>query len=130
MVVSSYLPLIKIWHIAFAVLSLSGFFLRGVLMLRQSMWLQSGIVRRTPHIIDSLLFLLGMTLLWFGPWSLVSATWLQAKLTALAVYIGLGFVALRRGHFSQRTRFIAWVLALLVFGYMLAVAHTKQAWPF
>lgn len=99
-------------------------------MLRQSVWLQSGIVRRAPHIVDSLLFLLGIILLWFGPWSLASATWLQAKLTALAVYIGLGFIALRRGNFSRRTRFIAWLLALLVFGYMLTVAHTKQAWPY
>jgi uncharacterized membrane protein SirB2 len=125
---SSYLPLIKQWHIAFALLSLSGFFLRGVLMLRRSAWLQHGLVRRLPHVIDSALFLLGLTLLWLGPWSLAHTPWLQAKLLALLLYIGLGFVALHRGRFSHRTRIIAWCAALLVFAYMLAVAFSKQPW--
>jgi len=125
---SASLSLIKQWHIAFALLSLSGFFLRGVLMLRDSSWLQHGLVRRLPHLIDSVLFLLGLTLLWAGPWSLAEAPWLQAKLGALLVYIGLGFVALHRGRFSRRTRIIAWCAALVVFAYMLAVAFSKQPW--
>lgn len=123
-----YLPIIKLWHIAFAVMSVSGFFLRGVLMWRRSPWLQHMLVRRLPHIIDSMLFLLGLTLLWFGPWTLSHASWLQAKLIALLIYIGLGFVALHRGRFSQRTRIIAWFAALLVFAYILTVAITKQPW--
>ena len=124
----SYLPIIKQWHIAFALLSLSGFVLRGVLMLRAPQSLQHPLLKRLPHVIDSLLFALGVTLLWFGPWSLSTATWLQAKLSALLLYIGLGFVALHRGRFSRRTRLVAWLAALMVFAYMLAAAHWKQAW--
>jgi uncharacterized membrane protein SirB2 len=126
---SAYLPLLKQWHIAFALLSLGGFFLRGVLMWCRSPWLGRGVVRRLPHVIDSLLFTLGVTLLWFGPWSLATAVWLQAKLTALLLYIGLGFIALHRGRFSRRTRLFAWLAALVVFAYMLAVALTKEPWP-
>lgn len=124
---SSYL-LIKQWHVVFALMSLSGFVLRGVLMLRVPQLLQSVWVRRVPHVIDSGLFLLGLSLLWLGPWSLGNAPWLQLKLVLLLLYIGLGFVALHRGRFARRTRLLAWSAALAVFAAMLAVAHSKPAW--
>lgn len=125
---SAYLPIIKQWHIAFAFLSLSGFVFRGILMLSASQLMHSPWVKRLPHVIDSGLFALGITLLWFGPWSLWSASWLQVKLSALLLYIGLGFIALHRGRFSRRTRLTAWLAGLSVFVYMLAVAHWKQVW--
>jgi uncharacterized membrane protein SirB2 len=125
---SAYLPIIKQWHIAFAMLSLSGFVLRGILMLYAPQRLQNRWLRRLPHVIDTLLFGLGITLLWFGPWSLWTAPWLQAKLSALLLYIGLGFIALHRGRFARRTRLAAWLAAIAVFAYMLAAAHWKQAW--
>lgn len=124
----SVYPIIKHWHIAFALLSLSGFVFRGILMLRASQLLNRSWVKRLPHVIDSGLFALGITLLWLGPWSLWGATWLQVKLSALLVYIGLGFIALRRGRFSRHTRFVAWLAGIGVFVYMLAVAHWKQVW--
>jgi uncharacterized membrane protein SirB2 len=125
---SAYLPIVKQWHIAFALLSLSGFIFRGMVMLRAPQRMQNPWLKRLPHVIDSGLFSLGIVLLWFGPWSLWSAPWLQAKLSALLLYIGLGFIALHRGRFHRRTRLAAWLAALAVFVYMLAVAHSKQAW--
>ena len=125
---SAYLPIIKQWHIAFALLSLSGFILRGILMLRAPQILQRPVFKRLPHVIDSGLFALGITLLWFGPWSLWTSHWLQAKLSALLLYIVLGFVALHRGRFSRQIRLVAWLAAVTVFFYMLAVAHWKQVW--
>jgi uncharacterized membrane protein SirB2 len=125
---TTYLPIIKQWHIAFALLSLSGFVLRGILMLYAPQRLQNRWLLRLPHVIDTLLFGLGITLLWFGPWSLWTAPWLQAKLSALLLYIGLGFIALHRGRFARRTRLAAWLAAIAVFAYMLAAAHWKQAW--
>ena len=121
-------PLIKQWHIAFALLSLSGFVLRGILMLRAPQLLQGAWIRRLPHVVDSGLFLLGITLLWLGPWSLSNSPWLQMKLSALLLYIGLGFIALHRGRFSRRMRLIAWLTALAVFVWMLILARTKQVW--
>ena len=125
---SAYLPIVKQWHIIFALLSLSGFVGRGMLMLTAPQQLQRPWLKRLPHVIDSGLFALGITLLWFGPWSLWSAPWLQAKLSALLLYIGLGFIALHRGRFARGTRLGAWLAALAVFAYMLAAAHTKQVW--
>ncbi len=125
---NAYLPIIKQWHIVFALLSLSGFVLRGALMLRAPHLLQGPGMRSLPHVIDSGLFFLGLTLLWFGPWSLWNSPWLQLKLTALLLYIGLGSIALHRGRFTRRTRLFAWLAALAVFGWMLALAHTKQVW--
>ena len=125
---SAYLPMIKQWHIAFALLSFSGFFLRGILMLQAPHLLQRFVFKRLPHVIDSVLFILGITLLWLGPWTLSTAPWLQAKLSALLLYIGIGFIALDRGHISRSTRFCAWLSAMTVFAYMLGVAHWKQVW--
>lgn len=115
----------KYFHVMLAVLSLSGFLFRGVLMLRASTTLSHPLVRRLPHINDSLLLLLGLLLLWRGPWTLAGAGWLQLKLTLLLFYIGLGFVALHRGRFSRRVRAVAWMSAVAIFLCMLWLAHFK-----
>jgi uncharacterized membrane protein SirB2 len=49
--------------------------------------------------------------------------WLGAKIVALAIYVALGTVALRR------RRAGAWVAALAVFFYIVAVALTHDALP-
>jgi uncharacterized membrane protein SirB2 len=54
--------------------------------------------------------------------------WLTAKVLALVVYILLGSVALKRGK-SLAIRATAYVAALLVFGYIVAVALTKNPLP-
>ncbi|MGH8731256.1 MAG: SirB2 family protein, partial [Burkholderiales bacterium] len=54
--------------------------------------------------------------------------WLTAKVLALPVYILLGTVAIRRGR-TRRARIVAWILALTVFGYMVAVARARVPFP-
>lgn len=122
---SAYYPLLKQLHILFAVLSLSGFVLRGVMMWRGSALLRHPLTRTLPHVNDTLLLLFGLLLLWFGPWTLAGAGWLQLKLLLLLVYIGLGFVALHRGRFSREQRLSAWIAAVLVFAVMLWLARFK-----
>lgn len=124
-VIPSWYPTIKYIHVALALLSLSGFLFRGVLMLRDSTGLFHPLVRRLPHINDTLLLSLGVVLLWRGPWSLTSAGWLQYKLILLLLYIGLGFIALHRGHFTKGQRLVAWLGAVAVFLCMLWLAHYK-----
>jgi uncharacterized membrane protein SirB2 len=55
-------------------------------------------------------------------------SWLTAKVLALLLYILLGTVAIRHGR-TRRVRIVAWILALVVFGYMVAVARTRFAFP-
>lgn len=122
---SVYYPLLKHLHMLFALLSLAGFILRGAMMWRGSPLLRHPLTRILPHVNDTLLLLFGLLLLWFGPWVLASAGWLQLKLLLLLVYIGLGFIALHRGRFSRVQRISAWLAAVLVFAVMLWLARFK-----
>jgi uncharacterized membrane protein SirB2 len=40
----------------------------------------------------------------------------------------LGTVAIRRGR-TRRVRIVAWILALIVFGYMVAIARARVPFP-
>jgi uncharacterized membrane protein SirB2 len=54
--------------------------------------------------------------------------WLTAKFLALLLYILLGSVAIRHGR-TRSARIVAWLLALVVFGYIVAVARARVAVP-
>ena len=78
-----------------------------------------------PHVNDSVLFILGIILMVTIQQFPGSNSWLTAKLSALVIYILLGMVVMKWAK-SQRTRFVAWLSALLVFAYMVGVAISKQ----
>jgi uncharacterized membrane protein SirB2 len=112
-----------------AALSGTLFLLRGLCMLRAPLLLQGRVLRVAPHLVDSVL--LGSALVmvvWSGQYPF-SQPWLGAKVLALLLYIGLGTIALKRGR-TQRQRAIAFVAALATFGYIIAVASTRQTVPF
>lgn len=115
-------------HIATVLLSLAGFVARGVWMLRGSSLLRARWVRVTPHIVDTLLLASGVGLVFTLHLYPTQQPWLVAKLVALVVYIVLGTIALKRGR-TRGVRAGAWVAALAVFFYILAVAFTKQVVP-
>ena len=120
---------LKLIHQLCAVLSISGFVLRGGLMLAGSPLLQRRWMRSWPHLIDTVLLVSGVWMavnLHFHPGN---SPWLTAKLVALLVYIGLGFVALRLGR-TYSVRVGAFFLALLVFAYIGLVALRRTPWPF
>ncbi|MFJ7566306.1 SirB2 family protein [Herminiimonas sp. NPDC097707] len=120
----SYIAL-KHLHITCAVLSISLFLLRGMLMLRQSPALQQRWLRITPHIVDTALLASAVTMVvWSQQYPFVQS-WLTAKVIALIVYIGLGTIALKRGK-TRATRLHAFLAALAVFAYIIAVALSKQ----
>ena len=121
----SYLA-IKYLHMTCVALSGGGFFLRGILMLRDSPLLTSRPARVLPHLVDSLLLASAVTLaVLSGQYPFVQA-WLTAKVLGLLTYIGLGTVALKRGR-SRRVRLAAWLAALTVFSYVVSVALTKDS---
>jgi len=118
---------LKLLHAGSALLSISGFALRGYWMLTGNPRLRSRPARVLPHILDTLLLAsaIGMlVVLQANPFELA---WLSAKIAALLCYIGLGMVAFRFGK-TRRVRVIACGMALLVAAYIVAVAYTKSPW--
>ena len=121
--------LLKAIHIASVLISISGFILRGAWMMLNSPRLQQRWVKIVPHVNDTILLATGITMaISIQQYPFVHG-WLTAKVVALLAYIGLGMVALRFGKTKQQ-KIIAWVVALLVFAYMLGVARTHQAFLF
>lgn len=121
--------LLKVVHVSCVVLSISGYLLRGVWMMRESHWLQKKWVRIVPHIIDTAL--LGSAILLaieIRQYPFVQG-WLTAKVLALAAYIVLGAIGLKYGR-TKKIRVTAWFGAIAIFGYIVLVALTRQALPF
>ena len=120
---------LKYLHIACAVLSVSGYFLRGLWMMQDSPRLQARWVRVVPHIIDTLLLVSAIALtIRLQQYPFVH-DWLTAKVLALLAYIVLGAIGLKYGR-TRKIRVIAWATALLTFAYLVAVALTRQPLPF
>ncbi len=120
----SYLA-IKHLHMTCAVLSGILFFGRGMLMLSDSPLLQRRVLKIMPHVIDTVLLGSALTMVaWSGQYPFVQG-WLTAKVLALIAYILIGAVALKRGK-TKQIRTGAFIVALLVFGYIVKVALTRQ----
>lgn len=120
---------LKLLHQAAVLLSISGFALRGGLMLADSPLLRAGWMRTWPHLIDTLLLATGVWMAINLQLHPGNSPWLTAKLLALLAYIGLGFVALRLGR-TKPVRTAALVAALICFGYIGLAAFRRSALPF
>lgn len=119
---------IKHLHVTAVALSFALFLLRGFWMLGESAQLQRRWVRIVPHVVDTVLLGAGLWLAFMLRQLPDVSDWLAAKLIALVVYIGLGTIALKRGR-TRTQRTAAWLAALTVFGYIVAVALTKNPMP-
>jgi uncharacterized membrane protein SirB2 len=120
------MTVIKLIHILAAALSIGGFIVRGIWMLTGTTLLARRWVRVVPHVNDTLLLALGVWLaVQIRQYPFVHG-WLTAKIVAIAVYIGLGMVALRLGK-TPGVRATAFVAALVTFLYIVGVALTRSA---
>lgn len=121
---NTYLALRHV-HILCVILSGTGFFIRGLLMWRDSPLLQQRSLKIVPHVNDTLLLsaAIGLAVL-TQQYPLVSA-WVTAKVAGLLLYIVLGALALRPGR-RKRVRVMCWLAALLVFVYIVSVALTHD----
>lgn len=123
------MSLIKTIHIATALISISGFILRGILLLRESPIMQQRWIKIVPHINDTILLVTGISMaVMIQQYPFVHG-WLTAKVVALLIYIGLGFMTIRFGH-RRRDRIMTMLAAIIVFAYMLGVAVTRQPFFF
>ena len=123
----SYLAL-KYVHVGAVVVSFGLFFLRGMWMMAAPEKLAVRWVRVVPHVIDTVLLVSAIALAAITAQYPFVQPWLTAKVLALLAYILLGTVAIRRGR-TRRVRVVAWILALTVFGYMIAVARARVPFP-
>lgn len=122
------MDILKAVHVGSAMLSISGFVLRGAWMLQDSPLLKARATRILPHVVDTVLLLSAIALaLRSAQYPLVHA-WLSAKVLALLAYIVLGSIALKYGH-SRRVRALSYGLALAVFLYIVGVAVTRNPVP-
>ncbi len=119
------MEVIKALHVTCVALSFAGFFIRGILMLKDSTLLHLRWMKITPQLVDTLLLVSAIILAIQLRFSPLEQPWLMAKIIALLVYIGVGLVALRFGR-SKRIRLFAWLSGLVIFTYIVSVALGKS----
>jgi len=122
---------LKLIHIGAVTASFCGFVARGLGVFSGAAWVRHRLARSLPHVVDTVLLLSAVGMLFvihLSPWGL---PWLRAKIVGLVVYISLGVLALRPARSDRAARLtavnvIAWIGALVVFGYIVSVAVTKS----
>lgn len=111
-------------HLTFVFLSLLAFFVRGLWLFMNSSMLTKKWVKILPHIISTILLISGIVLAVHLGMSPGSQPWLMAKIIGLVVYIALGVAAFKVPNPTARK--LLWVIALIVFAYMVSVAMSKN----
>lgn len=112
-------------HITFAVLSVSIFTLRGLLMLAGSPHVQSAWLKYPSYTVDTLLLTAALMLTSVIHQYPFQASWLTMKVVLLVAYVALGTVALKRGR-TRTVRAAAFVAALLTVGFLFTVARAHH----
>jgi len=112
-------------HTLLALLTISGFVVRGYWMMTNSGRLQQRMTRIAPHILDTVFLGSGIAMLVLLSLNPLSQSWLLAKFAGLIAYILLGSVAIRRG-LTQQVRLLSFIGALSAFAYVVGVAFSKS----
>lgn len=120
---------IKHLHIACVVLSISGFCLRGLLLMQNSALTGRRWLRILPHFNDTILLTAGIALTVLIAQYPFLDGWLTAKFFGLIAYIVLGALALKPGR-APRLRLAAGIAAVAVFGWIVSVALSKDGLGF
>jgi uncharacterized membrane protein SirB2 len=94
-------------------------------MIHSSAQLQQRWVKIMPHVIDTVLLTSAITLAVLIQQYPLADAWLTAKVTGLLLYIGLGITAFRFGK-TYPIKIGAWIMAQVVFFYIVLVALTKN----
>lgn len=116
---------LKIIHIISIILSYILFSVRGIWMMQDSPMLKQRWIKILPHVIDTILLASAITLVIMIQQYHGLNPWLSAKIGGLLLYITLGMMALRFGK-TRKIKTISWILAQIVFFYIVLVALTKS----
>lgn len=112
-------------HITFAVVSVSIFVLRGLLMVADSRHANTAWLRYPSYTVDTLLLTAALMLTNVIHQYPFQAGWLTMKVALLVLYVVLGSVALKRGR-NRRARIGAFVAALVTVGFLFTVARAHH----
>lgn len=121
--------LVKHVHVISVTLSVTGFFLRGILMLREAPLMNARWVKVLPHVNDTILLAAALTLAAMSNQYPFVTNWVTAKVFGVIAYIILGALALRDAS-TRKMRIVCWIASLAVFGWILSVALTRQPMGF
>ncbi|MDP6435823.1 MAG: SirB2 family protein [Gammaproteobacteria bacterium] len=117
--------IVRTVHLITITVTICGFVLRGIWMLKGSPLLKALPVRILPHVNDTILLISAVwTATFVEQYPLVNG-WLTAKMLGLLAYIVLGAIALSYGR-TRQIRIRAFVGALLCFSYVVLVAATRN----
>lgn len=117
---------IRLAHIAAVIASGSLFLVRGLLVQSgRREWALAALPRYFSYAIDTALLTAALMLLTILPSAMFSNGWLALKLLLLPVYIGLGWLALRKGK-TGRQRLAYFSGALLAYACIFIVARTHD----
>ena len=120
----SYL-ILKHIHVTAVLLSGTGFFIRGLLMLSDSPLLGRRLMKVLPHVIDTVLLGSALAMAVISAQYPFVLPWLTAKFFGLLAYIVFGMMALKRGR-TKAQRAGWFVAALAAFAYIVSVALTRD----
>jgi uncharacterized membrane protein SirB2 len=121
---AAYYFLIKSVHVWSVTLSIALFVLRGGLMLADSRWLHTPVLRFTPHVVDTVLLTSALMLTGIVHQYPFVNGWLTAKVIGLVLYVVLGSMALRRGNTPRVRRYaLAGALASVAYIVQTALHH-------
>ncbi|MDH3641888.1 MAG: SirB2 family protein [Gammaproteobacteria bacterium] len=114
-------------HLILAYLTVLGFVVRGIWSMTGSAYLTQKWVKILPHVIDTLLLVLGVAMAISLSISPLEG-WLAAKLVSLLAYIGFGVLTMRAS--GNGLKIVGFVGAMASVGYIFAVAFARSPWPF
>jgi len=90
-------------------------------------WARSRPARTLPHVNDTVLLVSAITLAWTLGVNPQAQPWLTARIIALVLYVALGTIALKSA--SRPRAALAFIGALLTFGYIVAVTTSRSVRP-
>lgn len=115
-------------HTLFVGFSIALFVGRALAQFGGLDWRRFKPLRIAPHVIDTLLLATAIALAFSIRQGPITHGWLTAKVVGLVVYIWLGMLALRSSLPASK-RIAAFIGALAVVAYIVAVAITKNPLP-
>ncbi|MFD2168368.1 SirB2 family protein [Thalassotalea euphylliae] len=119
----------KHFHMLLAIISISLFTLRFVWLLKESDMLSRKWVKITPHVIDTLLLTIGITMAIKLAINPAEQLWLAEKIIAIFAYIFTGLYTLKLAR-NRMMQIMGYFGALGWFALIFRIAQTKQTFFF